>query len=126
MWVSTWTSNIGGSSYHDLPVYVKNTDGSWYALLTCYDFGIYVDSSDTQGGGVNLTMLSTVMNGYDSAGNYYPIKAKYVLGSQIQTYEPIALFCIYMTGLANWSVYSDGTYNWMTIAAGSYIFTDHP
>jgi hypothetical protein len=126
MWGDAYKNYIGGSSYKDLPMYTRNSDGSWFAWSSCYDFSLYTNSNDTAGGGVNMSLLTTTMSGYDTLGNYFPIQCKFVMGSQIQQYVPIALYSAYMTGLATWSVYSDGTYNWVITGQGSLFLTDKP
>ena len=97
----------------------KNTDNSW--LVHCG--ALYGNGSDSTGVGMNLTYCGATYGGYDTQGNYYPLKTKWIIGSQIQPYEAFNIFTIYSGGLVSGSFYTDSNgKNWYY--DGSYIYTD--
>ena len=121
-----WSPNAA-TDYCVFPCYIKNSDGTWNFLWwrPGYGWDIYVDGSDANGGGVSLSVTYATYGGYDTTGAYFPLPLKYMIGSQIQAYTPLAIFSVYTGGLTERSFYTDPSGNtWFYIRG--YFYTDKP
>ena len=106
------SSNNG---YMAVPMYLKLSDGTWVAHTECPSYSdnyVYFNVNDTSGGDLGVSRVGTYLGYYDYQGNYFPIKGKYKIGSQIQAFEPLAWFQVGGAGLFDETLYQDASGNY--------------